>query len=142
MSGAVPDPVRRKLATEKTRDAYIGRTFAWKAGHTCVHMARFHLRAMGHKPPALPRIGSALGARRALERHGWASVEDMLDSMLPRVAPLQMRLGDLASGPGLDGIGALFVCAPPFKLMGWHEDCAEAVVIDFNRDALTGCWRA
>lgn len=106
-----------------------------------MHMARFHLRAMGHTPPKMPRIASALGAKRALGRHGWNSVEDMLDSMLPRVAPLQMRLGDLAAGPGLDGMGALFVCVPPFKLLGWHEDAEEAVVIDFNRDALTGCWK-
>lgn len=137
----VADPVRRQLATAKTRDAYIGRAFAWKAGHTCVHMARFHLLAMGHKPPMMPGFRSAIGAKRALARNGWAGVEDMLDSMLPRVAPLQMRLGDLAAGPGLDGIGALFVCVPPFKLLGWHEDADEAVVIDFDRDALSGCWK-
>lgn len=138
---ALPDPVRRQLATKRTKDAYCGRTFAWKAGHTCVHMARFHLLGMGHKPPMMPGFRSAIGAKRALARHGWTSVEDMLDSLLPRIAPLEMRLGDLAAGPGLDGMGAVFVCLPPFKLMGWHEEADEAVVIDFNRDALTGCWR-
>lgn len=138
----LPDSLRRQAATQQTMDRYRGRPFAWKAGHTCVHMVRFHLRSMGHKTPTLPRIGSALGARRALEANDWPDVTAMLDSILPRIAPLEMRLGDIAAAEGLDGIGALFVCIPPFKLLGWHEEAEGAVVIDFNRDALIGAWRA
>lgn len=138
----IPHPIRRQEATARTHKAYLGRAFEWKAGHTCLHMARFHLKAMGHKVPALPRLTSALAARRALDRNGWADVDAMLESILPRVPALQMRLGDLATAAGVDGFGAIFVCIPPFKLLGWHEESEQAVVIDFNRDALTGVFRA
>lgn len=137
----LPDSIRRQAATQRTLNRYRGRPFAWRAGHTCVHMARFHLRGMGHKPPVMPRIGSVLGAKRALAANGWDDVAAMLDSLLPRIAPLEMRLGDLAVGEGLDGLGAIFVCIPPFKLLGWHEEAEGAVIIDFNRDALLGAWR-
>jgi len=137
----LPDSIRRRDATQTTLERYRGRPFAWRAGHTCVHMARFHLRQMGHKPQTLPRIGSLLSARRALEANGWADVAAMLDSFLPRIPALEMRLGDLAVGEGLDGMGAIFVCIPPFKLLGWHEEADGAVIIDFNRDALLGAWR-
>lgn len=134
--------LRRKRATEATRDRYLGRPFAWKAGHTCVHLARYHLRQMGHKPPKLPQLRSALSARRALDAGGWDDVEAMLDSILPRIAPLEMRLGDLCTGPGEGGIAAIYVCIPPFKLLGWHEEAEGAVIIDFDRSVLTGAWRA
>ena len=137
----LPDQVRRRDATARTHAAYVGRLFAWESGHTCLHMARFHLRGMGHAVPRLPRVSSALFARRALDRRGWTDVDAMLDSMLPRIAPLQMRLGDIATAPGLGGIGAMFICIPPFKLLGWHEESDRAVVIDFNRDVLTGVFR-
>jgi hypothetical protein len=97
---------------------------------------------MGHKPPQLPRIGSLLGARRALEANGWDDVPAMLDSLLPRIAPLEMRLGDLCTAPGEGELSAIFVCIPPFKLLGWHEEAEGVVIVDFDRSVLTGAWRA
>ena len=118
--------VRRRAATERTLARYRKKVFDWSKGITCVHLARAHLRNMGHKPETLPRFRSALGAKKALQERGFESVTGMLDSMLPRIAPAQMMLGDLAVVPGEGGLDAIFVCAGPLKVFGWREDAASA----------------
>ena len=136
------DLLRRQAATRTTMDRYRGKAFDWSRGITCVHLARFHLRQMGHQVPTVPRIRSALAARRALDSRGWADTSAMLDSLLPRIAPAQMLLGDLACAPSdTDGIGAIMVCAGPQKLLGWREDAASLVLLDVTLGELSGAWR-
>lgn len=135
------DLVRRCDATQKTLAKYRGKAFDWESGVTCVHLARFHLRAMGHKPQSLPRIASLIAAKRALSKRGWGDCGDMFDTILPRISPASMLLGDLAVAPSSDGLGAIFVCAGPLKLLGWHDDAAELVVVDADLSALLGAWR-
>lgn len=136
------DLLRRQEATEKTIARFKGKVFDWRAGITCVHLARFHLRNMGHKVPTLPRFRSALAARRALKAGGWESVEDMLDSILPRrPAPSFMTLGDLATVPGTDGLHSILVCAGPFKLLGWHPVDGTFVVYDGGNTEVSGAWQ-
>lgn len=132
---------RRRVATEKTLARYRGKVFDWRTGITCVHLARAHLRNMGHKPPTLPRFRSPLGAKKALKERGWVSVEAMLDSMLPRIVPAQMLLGDLAIVPGQDGMDSILVSAGPLKLMGWHPETGDFVLYDDGISAVTGAWR-
>lgn len=131
----------RQAATERTLALYRGKLFNWRRGITCVHLARRHLRHMGHNPPTVPRIRSVLSARRALAARGWDSTADMLDSLLPRIAPAQMLLGDIATAPGLEGLDAIVICAGPRKLMGWHETAEGLVVIDIGPGDLLGAWR-
>jgi hypothetical protein len=131
----------RKDATEKTMARYRRKAFDWSKGITCVHMARSHMRNMGHRPPGLPRFRSAFAAKQALTARGWTSVDDMLDSLLPRIAPAQMLLGDLATLPSEEGLGSIMVCAGPHKLLGWREDAPELVVLDVQLDELSGAWR-
>ena len=138
----VIDLERRRAATDKTRKRYGGRQFDWSKGVTCVHLARTHLRNMGHRPPTLPRFRSALGARKALAARNWDGVGDMLDSLLPRIAPARMKMGDLALGPGDGGLDAIYVCAGPLKLFGWTTTSPYLAVIDINNlDGLKGAWR-
>ena len=132
---------RRRAATEKTLARYRGKAFDWSAGVTCVHLARQHLRNMGHKVPTLPRFRSALAAKRALKERGWASVAEMLNSLLPYIRPAEMVLGDLAVVPGDAGLDAIFVCAGPRKVFGWREDADGLVVLDVSMDEMTGAWR-
>lgn len=132
----------RQTATEATLARYRGKTFDWRTGATCVHMARFQLRQMGHRPPTLPRLRSALAAKREMQRRGWADVGAMLDAIgLQRIAPAQMLLGDLAVGPANEFFGAIGVCAGPLKLLGWQEDAPGLVIIDADFSQLTGAWR-
>lgn len=136
------DLLRRQQATQKTLDRYRPKVFDWRTGVTCVHFARFHLKAMGHKVPTVPRIRTALAAKRAMKANGWDSVEAMLDSLLPRIAPAMMLLGDLAVVPGEDGFASIMVCAGPQKVMGWHQESGQFVVYDGGIGDLAAAWRA
>lgn len=139
-----PHPaLQRKDAVEALIAKYQGRSFDWRSGCTCVHLARFHLRQMGHRPPTLPRLRSALAAKREMQRRGWADVGAMLDAIgLERIAPAQMVLGDLAVGPADEFFGAIGVCAGPLgQLLGWHEDQPGLVIIHTDLSQLTGAWR-
>jgi hypothetical protein len=145
MSGKpLPDLIRRKLATEKTMAKFRARAFDWKKGATCVHLARFHLLAMGHRPEPLPRIRGPIGAARALKERGWADVAAMLDAQLglTRIAPAQMLLGDLAVLPADEGFDAVVINVGRHKLLGWHQDWPQGLTeMEASLDAVIGCWR-
>jgi len=138
------DLIRRARAVDATKKKYGPKVFNWRQGSTCIHMARSHLVQMGHRPPSLPRIRSLLSARKALKESGWANVEAMLDAQagLIRIAPAEMLLGDIAVLASEDGIGAIFICAGPHKLIGWREDHPTLVVLDLSFDQISGAWRA
>lgn len=137
-----PDMIRRQQATQRTLERYRPKRFDWRTGVTCVHLARFHLKAMGHPVPTVPRIRSALAARRALQTNGWGSVPEMLDSLLPRIAPAQMLLGDLATVPDSEGFDSILICAGPQKVMGWSAIDGSFVVYDGGIGDLAASWRA
>jgi hypothetical protein len=145
---ALPDLIRRQRATQATLTKYRARPFDWKRATTCIHMARFHLRQMGHAVPVLPRIRGAIGATRALKANGWASVVDMLDAQvaLERIAPAFMRVGDLAVLPSdqrESGLDAIVICAGVHKLLGWHQDWTGGMIeMEAPLDNLLGAWRA
>src|SRR3546814_2048591 len=122
----------------KQKTAYEMRISDWSSD---VCSSDVHLRQMGQKPPTLPRIRSALAAKKALKERGWASVSDMLDSILVRIPPAMMQLGDVATVEGDQGLDALFVCAGPNRLFGWREDEPGAVVLEVMFDQITGAWR-
>lgn len=137
----LPELEKRRVATEKTLARFRGKAFDWSQGVTCVHLARAHMRNMGHRPPGLPRFRSAFGAKRALAERKYGSVAGMLDSLLPRIAPARMLLGDICLVPGEDGLDAIFICASPRKVFGWREDATGLVVLDVRPEELTGAWR-
>jgi len=141
----VPDLIRRQQATQATLNKYRAKPFDWKKAVTCVHMARFHLRKMGHKVPELPRIRGVIGATRALRERGWANVSDMLDAQvsLERIAPAFMRIGDLAVLPGDEVMDSIVINAGTGKLLGWHQDWAGGMIeMEASLDDLLGAWRA
>lgn len=130
----------RRVATQKTLDAFRGRIFEW--GETnCAHLAHAHLVNCGHAPPEVPKFDTALGAARALRSLGFASMVELFDSMLERRPSVGfMRLGDIALVEGEAGLDAALICAGPLKVFGWREDRSELAVIDVNLDALTAAW--
>lgn len=135
-----PELVRRQHAVQATLGKYRGRAFDWKAGVTCVHMLRFHLKRMGRKVPRVPKLRTAADGLAALRKHGWANVGEMLDGIgLQRIAPAAMRLGDIAVLEGDEGLGGIVISLGG-KAMGWHEDAAEMVVMDLLK--LDHAWRA
>lgn len=139
----LPEGERRRRATLATKERYENKTFDWSRGVTCVHLARFHLRQMGHKVPTIPRFRSAHGARQAMKVRGWASVGEMLDGVLPgaRISPASMVLGDLCAVDGEGGMQAVFVCAGPRRVFGWVEGNDAPVMVEPDMDKIVGAWR-
>ncbi len=124
-----PDLIRRQAATQATMNRYAKKKFDWRKRATCIHMVQFHLRQMGHTPPAVPDIRSLLGAARALKERGCTNVGEMIDTLLPSIPPAAMLLGDVAMLRDESGIGALVVNVGG-KVMGWHDDAERMVVMD------------
>lgn len=90
------DLEQRRARTEQVIARFRARPFSWTGRRTCIHLARAQMVALGHKPPKLPDMRSPLSATRALKATGHDDLEGLLNSLLPRVAPAAMWLGDLA----------------------------------------------
>jgi hypothetical protein len=130
----------RADATRRTAAKYRAKPFSWANRATCIHLARTQLRNLGHMPPPIPDFRSALGARRALLRAGFSSVSDLLDSLLPRISPARMLVGDLAVIEGDEGFDGIVVSAGG-KMLGWNEADASGLRILVVREYL-GAWRS
>ena len=137
----LPELERRRVATEKTKAKYRNRAFDWKYNRHCIALAAFQARRMGHRPPPLPRIRSMVGAKKALKARKCDSVIALLDRLFVRIAPAEMRLGDLCAVPGEGGMDAVFVNVGPRKAMGWREDAPVLVVLDLDPAEITAAWR-
>lgn len=133
------DLIRRQVATEATMNRFGKKKFEWAKRSTCIHMVRFHLIKMGHKPPPIPDIRSLLGAKRALKERGAENVGQLIDQLLPAIPPAAMLLGDVAMLQDGAGIGALVVNVGG-KVMGWHDDQPRMVVMDAL--LIERAWRA
>lgn len=131
---------RRAAATNKTFGKYRSRPFAWDARSTCIHMVRFHLRNMGYRPPAMPDFRSALSARKALVRLGFDSVTSLLDSLLPRIAPAEMMVGDIAALDGDEGFESIVISSGS-KLVGYHGDDPTGIKPHMLLQAPAVAWR-
>ncbi|WP_230769537.1 DUF6950 family protein [Sphingomonas sp. Leaf4] len=130
----------RATATQRVVDRFRVRPFGWATGGTCLHLARAQMRALKHRPPAIPRFRSALGARRALHAAGHADLAGLLDSMLPRIAPAAMWVGDLALMQGDGEFDAIVVSAG--RLMaGYHSEALDRGVVNIEAHAFIGAWR-
>jgi hypothetical protein len=114
-------------ALNRTLAKYRNKPFVWGKSD-CVKMARDHLVNMGHKPRKIPPYKSAVGARGALKKVGYASLESLFDSMLPRIAPAQMLPGDVALMEGEPPFDALVISLGR-KVMGFHSDAKGTVVM-------------
>jgi len=130
----------RATATQGVVDRFRVRPFGWATGGTCIHLARAQMRALGHRPPAIPRFRSAIGARRALAATGHTDLAGLFDALLPRIAPAAMWVGDLALMAGTDGFDAVVVSAG--RLMaGYHADHLDRGVVNIDAHAFLGAWR-
>lgn len=139
------DLVQRATATDAVLRRFRNRAFDWKTGATCLHLLRSQLVQLGHRPPRIPQFRSALGAKKAMERAGFATITDLVDSVLPmRIPPAAMLVGDIAVLPGdPDGpFDAIVICAGA-KVLGWHDSDLSglAVIADVPRSAFLAAWR-
>lgn len=139
-AGGMMTLAERAAATAQVAARFRARPFDWATGGTCIHLARAQMRAMGHRPPPIPRFQSALGARRALVAAGYPDLAALLDSMLPRITPASMWVGDLALVPGSDGFDALAVSAGRALLM-YHDAQEGLCVVKEAEPQIVAAWR-
>lgn len=109
----------------------------------CVRLGAFVLRKRRHRVQ-LAKAGSystALGARRALDRAGFATLGDALDSYgLPQIAPAAALPCDLVLIPGEGPFGgALMMAVGNGRVFGYHEDLVGADVL--QPVSFIGAWR-
>lgn len=136
-----PELERRRIVTTKTMARFRNKEFDWRYQRTCAHLARYQARAMGKRLPKVPRFRSAVGAKKGLAMLGHDSLIGLLDAHLERIAPAEMRVGDLCAVPGTQGLDAVFINVDLRKIAGWREDEPRLVVLAVSLDEIEAAWR-
>lgn len=131
----------RRDVTEATKQRFMTKPFDWKTGGTCVHLVRFHLAQMGHSVPPMPQFRSPLGAAKALKARGWSDLPEMLDSMLPRIAPAARVTGNIVALPTEGPFGAIGVAIDSLRVMGYLDGFEQLVIAQPGAE-FVGAWRA
>ncbi|MFT4076841.1 MAG: hypothetical protein QM647_15050 [Asticcacaulis sp.] len=104
------DLIYRTACAEQTVAQYIDARFEW-GRYDCARMTAAHVKRMGHKA-SLAMFGhykSLAGAKRALTRAGFDSLEAVLDARFARIAPASAWVGDIIALPGDTDMPALAV---------------------------------
>lgn len=116
------DLLYRTACAELTLAQFITMPFAW-GRHDCARMTAAHVRRMGHAV-SLAMFGgytSLNGARRALKRAGYDSLEAVLDARFDRIAPASAWVGDIVAMEGKDGLAALAVRLSNGRILCTHN---------------------
>lgn len=132
---------RRMDALEAVRDRFEGKPFRLGT-NDCAQLVRRMLREMGH--PALPRpkpYTTELGARRELKRLGFDSLEALMDSLLPRIAPAAMLAGDIGLVDAEPAGGETLVVSLGHKFWGWNHDHDAMAPLEPLGDVIKAAWR-
>ena len=137
---------RRMLAIESIRARFEGKPY--KIGQSdCAKLVRALLVKMGHKK--LPKPGpykNAIGAKRELTKLGFKSLEAMMDTLLPRIAPAMMLPGDIALVPAdtddAAGDETMIVSLGGGKFWGWHPDHFALAHLVPDASMIKAAWRS
>lgn len=135
--------IERRDRTAKVIDRFRDKPFSWSGAGNCIHLAREQLAAMGHSVPPVPRFRTPLGARRALAKRGFDTLEALIDDVLPtrRIPPAAMLLGDVCLLPG-EPFDALAVYVGENMIAAWHGNDPEPMrnIVVTGAD-VTAAWR-
>ena len=131
---------RRAALTAQVIVRFRAVPFDW-SNASCIHLARAQAEAMGYLPPSIPKLRSAIGAKRVLKRMGFNGVEALLDSMFERIAPAAALVGDLVALPGQGGLAAVAIADGVGNVIGWHEGADRLTAITFAQADMLAAWR-
>lgn len=138
-----PLQIRVAVAQEAV-ELFAGKSFAWGEAD-CAKLAAFVLRRLGYKPrySAFGRYRTALAARRALTRSGFADTVDWIDSIhgLARIPFAATLPGDLVACPGDNAMTALAVAVGNGRLLGFHADLGNGCGVLQPLFVPEICWR-
>lgn len=131
----------RAKATGTVIDRFRGKPFAWDTSGNCIHLARAQAKALKVKGvPTVPTFRTPLGARKALRKKGFDTMEALMDSLFPRIAPARMIVGDIGMVPGEAPFNALVVSVGGGKVVGWHEASDVLEVIKLSKADYVAAW--
>jgi len=143
----VPDLIRRQRALTATMEKFGGSELDF-VNADCGKLARYHLAQMGHRGlPPVEGYSDAAGAKRHLKGLGFRNLEQLFDSLLPRIAPAYMLPGDIAvvqPEPGAPAwqVGTVVISVGR-KFLGWHPDHPVLAVIEPALDEpFVAAWKA
>lgn len=138
------DMAARAAATQAVIERFRVRPFDWSKQATCIHLVRAQLAAMGAKVPPVRRFRSALGARKALQAMGFATLGELMDAYATRIPPARMIVGDiamLAGEPRDGGFEALALAVGGSKVVGWHGlDASRLHPIEVTGGEIAAAW--
>ena len=132
--------LKRHEALAKTIETYRNKPFVWGKSD-CMKLARTHVRNMGHRPPASPPYSSIVGARTALKKTGFDTLEGLLDSLLPRITPAAMLPGDIGLIEHPESPFDSVVISLGRKVFCWHEDAETPVMLSIGAGDIKAAWR-
>lgn len=141
----VPEMARRMRAIESIRARFEAQPY--KIGQSdCAKLVRALLVQMGHKRLPKPKpYKNAIGAKRELTRLGFDSLEAMMDTLLPRIAPAMMLPGDIGlieADPDDAAGDETLVVSLGSKYWGWHPDQLALAVLMIEPQNIKAAWRA
>jgi hypothetical protein len=140
----VPELIRRRDAAQATLNAFIGQPLVW-GRFDCVRLAAFNLRQLGYKP-RLVRGGAyrtPLGARQALKRAGFKSLEAALDDLgLPRVGHARILPGDVVALASGEDWPSLSVYLGNGRVLAFSAHHQMVAVAQPGPSDILDCWSA
>lgn len=115
----------RVAAAQRAHDRFFGMRFKWSTGN-CGVMIAWHLRAVGVPIKAAAKAGtynSLAGAQRALNRLGYATLGEMADAHLERIAPAMALPSDIIEIPAEDRnpLGCLTIALGNGRVLGFID---------------------
>lgn len=124
--------VKRTVLTEKTKEKFYGRQFAWGTGD-CAKMAAFHARAFGWKIPKQGTYRTEFGALKYLKELGFDSVTDLVTATgLTEIAPARAMIGDIVTFESDSKIGALGIAVGNGNMLAFHESVEGGAILSMS----------
>lgn len=132
------DIYARCVATQETRDAFEGRSFAYGKAD-CLMMVHSHLRRFGYQVPDLPPYRGSTGAKKALEGQGAKTLIELVSRYLEPIPPAFMLPGDILAGEGKP-FDSLAIHSGQL-LFGWCEGEPKLVNFGIDANGVQRAWR-
>ena len=124
-------------ATQKTVDAYKGKTFE-PGKRDCIQMVIAHARHMGRKIK-IPPYGDWTSAAKVLRELGFKTLGQAMDHYFTRIEPAKAMAGDILESLGANGFSGLMIAVGNGRTLGFHEDVEFADIL--QPLIVTGAWR-
>lgn len=129
--------VERIAATQKTVDAFKGKTFA-DGKADCIQLVRTHAKHMGVKI-AVPRYGDTKSAASTLRKLGFKTLGEAMDHRFRRIERHEIMAADIVEVPGENGFSSLMIAVGNGRTIGFHQSIPHADIL--QPVLISGAWR-